>query len=43
MELRLVVATLLRSFRFSLESNFVKKDFFLTLKPIDVFFHVERV
>ena len=36
MQLKVVLATLFRSFRFELTSNVVEKDFFLTMKPKNV-------
>ena len=42
MELKLVLATLLRAFRFELQTE-VSKDYFLTFKPVNAHFKVFKV
>ena len=42
LELKLVLATMLRSFRFELQSE-VSKDYFLTIKPVNAMFRVYKL
>jgi cytochrome P450 len=43
LQLKMVLAAMLRSFRFELQSGEVTTDFFLTLKPVGAHFKVYAI
>ena len=42
MELRLILASMLRNYRFELQTEF-SKDYFLTMKPVNAMFRVYKL